>query len=193
MVTKATDARTRAGPVPDRSGVRTPSARVVAESVTDPELPMLTLHDLGVLRAVRTQGGQVIVTITPTYLGCPAIAEMRAELTRRLHAAGYEHVDVRTELRPPWTSDDITEHGRRVLSEHGIAPPGAAPQVCRGPAPQASHGPVPLVLGSRAPEVNCPQCGSAETVELSRFGSTACKALYRCRSCTEPFEHLKAI
>jgi ring-1,2-phenylacetyl-CoA epoxidase subunit PaaD len=159
--------------------------RAIAETVTDPELPMLTLHDLGVLRDVRVEGDRVVVSITPTYSGCPAMAEMRADLAGRLRAAGYDRVQVRVVLSPPWTSDDITEHGRRVLAEHGIAPPG--------PAPRRSPGPVPLTLGTRPPAVACPQCGSPDTVETSRFGSTACKALYRCRACAEPFEHLKAI
>jgi ring-1,2-phenylacetyl-CoA epoxidase subunit PaaD len=161
------------------------NARAIAQTVTDPELPMLTLHDLGVLRDVREEGDRVVVSIAPTYSGCPALAEMRADLTRRLRGAGYGNVDVRTVLSPPWTTDDITEHGRHVLADHGIAPPGAAPRRVAGP--------VPLTLGARAARVDCPQCGSADTVEVSRFGATACKALYRCRACAEPFEHLKAI
>jgi ring-1,2-phenylacetyl-CoA epoxidase subunit PaaD len=162
----------------------TASARAVANEVRDPELPMLTLHDLGVLRDVRVDGDHVIVEITPTYSGCPAITEMRVDLVRALHDAGHEHVDVRTVLSPPWSSDDITEHGRHVLAENGIAPPG--------PAPKRQPGPVPLTLGA-APTVACPQCGSPDTERVSQFGSTACKALYRCRDCTEPFEHVKAI
>ena len=158
------------------------SARAVAEAVVDPELPMLTLHDLGVLRGVRTEGERVIVEITPTYSGCPAVAEMRADLTSRLRAAGYADVAVRTVLAPAWSSDDITEHGRRVLREHGIAPPGPAPRR-----------PAPLIIGARPPEVACPRCASADTERISQFGSTACKALYRCRTCAEPFEHVKAI
>lgn len=161
------------------------AARAVAETVTDPELPMLTLHDLGVLRDVRAEGERVVVEITPTYSGCPALTEMRVDLTRRLRAAGYADVDVRMVLSPPWTSDDITDHGRRVLAEHGIAPPG--------PASRRIQGPVPLTLGKPPPRTACPQCGSSDTVEISRFGSTSCKALYRCRSCAEPFEYLKAI
>lgn len=156
-------------------------ARTVAESVTDPELPMLTLHDLGVLRDVRTDGERVTVEITPTYSGCPAVAEMRAQLDASLRAAGYRDVEVRLVLSPPWTSDHITAHGRQVLAEHGIAPPGPAPRQ------------VALTLHTTAPEVACPRCGSSDTECLSRFGATACKALYRCRACAEPFEHLKAI
>jgi ring-1,2-phenylacetyl-CoA epoxidase subunit PaaD len=183
-------------------------ARAVAHTVTDPELPMLTLHDLGVLRGVHIEGvslhgetdghgdakadivdakggGTVVVEITPTYSGCPAMAEMRADLTRALYAAGFAHVEVRTVLSPPWTTDDITAHGREVLAEHGIAPPG--------PAPRRSAGPVPLTLGAPRTHVPCSRCGSRDTIETSRFGSTACKALYRCRACLEPFDHVKEI
>jgi ring-1,2-phenylacetyl-CoA epoxidase subunit PaaD len=161
-----------------------PDARVVAETVTDPELPMLTLHDLGVLRDVRVEADQVVVELTPTYSGCPAMAEMRADVTRRLHAAGYRDVEVRTVLNPPWTTDDVTARGRRLLAEHGIAPPG--------PAPRRSAGPVPLTLGRRPATVDCPQCGSSDTELVSQFGATPCKALYRCTTCREPFEHVKA-
>lgn len=115
-------------------------ARAVAEAVTDPELPMLTLADLGVLRDVETTAsGGVVVTITPTYSGCPALAEMRADLHRRLTEAGYTEVEVRTRLHPAWTTDWITERGRRKLAENGIAPPAAAPVA-------GGTGPVPLTL-----------------------------------------------
>ncbi|MEP7179793.1 MAG: 1,2-phenylacetyl-CoA epoxidase subunit PaaD [Pseudonocardiales bacterium] len=159
-------------------------AHEIAAAVTDPELPMLTLHDLGVLRDVRLEGGRVIIEITPTYSGCPAMAEMRADLAARLGAAGYRDVDVRTVLSPPWTTDDITERGRRVLADHGIAPPGAAPRRARGP--------VPLSLGVRPASVECPLCGSADTELVSQFGATSCKSLHRCAVCREPFEHVKA-
>ena len=160
--------------------------RAVAERVVDPELPLLTLADLGVLRDVRTEDdGTVVVEITPTYSGCPAMGVMRADLVHALHAAGFRDVDVRTVLSPPWSSDWISQEGRRKLSAGGIAPPGAAP-------PRAP-GPVPLQLGGVRRVAACPQCGSPDTVELSEFGSTACKALRRCRSCAEPFEHVKEI
>ena len=158
------------------------SARAIAETVVDPELPMLTLHDLGVLRDVRIDGDRVIVEITPTYSGCPAMAEIRADLARRLRASGFGDVEVRTVLAPPWTSDDITEHGRHVLRAHGIAAPGPAPRR-----------PVALTLASRPIPVPCPRCGSTDTEAISQFGSTSCKALHRCLTCAEPFEYLKAI
>ncbi|WP_031052841.1 1,2-phenylacetyl-CoA epoxidase subunit PaaD, partial [Streptomyces sp. NRRL WC-3774] len=105
-------------------------ARHVAEQVPDPELPMLTLADLGVLRGVEITGdGRVVASLTPTYSGCPAMAEMRADVAGRLRAAGFERVEIRTVLDPPWTTDWITAAGRRKLAEHGIAPPGPAPRL----------------------------------------------------------------
>jgi ring-1,2-phenylacetyl-CoA epoxidase subunit PaaD len=162
------------------------TAAAVAATVTDPELPMLTLADLGVLRSVSESGGRVVVAITPTYTGCPAMDTMRDDLEHALVSAGYPDVEIRTQLSPSWSSDWITPDGRRKLAEAGIAPPGAAP---RRPAP----GPVPLTLTPPVTVVRCPLCGSADTEEQSRFGATACKALRRCRSCQEPFEHVKEI
>jgi ring-1,2-phenylacetyl-CoA epoxidase subunit PaaD len=159
--------------------------RAVAETVTDPELPMLTLADLGVLRDVRVSGDTVVVEITPTYSGCPAMGTMRADLVHALHAAGFGAVDVRTVLAPPWSTDWITAEGRRKLAQAGIAPPG--------PAPARGHGPVPLSLGPTRRTAACPLCGSPDTEEISEFGATACKALRRCLACREPFEHVKEI
>ena len=157
-------------------------ARAVAEQVLDPELPVLTLADLGVLRDVREADGTVVVTITPTYSGCPALDEMRADLRRKLLDAGYDRVEVRTVLAPAWTTDWISEEGRRKLAEHGIAPPQ-----------RAARGPVTLNLVPPQSRVPCPRCGSRRTMELARFSSTACKALRRCEDCREPFEHVKEI
>jgi ring-1,2-phenylacetyl-CoA epoxidase subunit PaaD len=168
-------------PVDNPVGCGQRAARAVAEQVLDPELPVLTLADLGVLRDVREVDGTVVVTITPTYSGCPALHEMRADLRRKLLDAGYEHVEIRTALAPAWTTDWISEDGRRKLAEHGIAPP------------QRKAGPVTLNLAPPASTVRCPRCGSARTTELSRFSSTACKALRRCEDCREPFEHVKEI
>jgi ring-1,2-phenylacetyl-CoA epoxidase subunit PaaD len=159
--------------------------RSVAETVTDPELPMLTLSDLGVLRDVRIEQGTVVVEITPTYTGCPAMGVMRADLVHALHRAGFPDVDVRTVLSPAWSTDWITADGRRKLAQAGIAPPGSAPE--RRP------GPVPLDLGPSRRVASCPLCGSPDTEEVSEFGATACTALRRCRQCQEPFEHVKEI
>jgi ring-1,2-phenylacetyl-CoA epoxidase subunit PaaD len=161
------------------------SALQVAETVTDPELPMLTLADLGVLRDVRTEDGVVVVEITPTYSGCPAMGVMRADLVHALHRAGFEQVDVRTVLSPAWTTDWISPEGRRKLAEAGIAPPG--------PAPVRPTGPVPLQLSPTRRTSACPVCGSSDTHQTSEFGPTACKALLRCRTCGEPFEMIKEI
>jgi ring-1,2-phenylacetyl-CoA epoxidase subunit PaaD len=157
----------------------------VAETVTDPELPMLTLADLGVLRDVRVEDGVVVVEITPTYSGCPAMGVMRADLLHALHGAGFGEVDVRTVLSPAWSSDWISAEGRRKLAAGGIAPPGKARH--------RSPGPVPLQLGPTRRSAACPQCGSPDTEQTSEFGPTACKALLRCRACGEPFEMIKEI
>jgi ring-1,2-phenylacetyl-CoA epoxidase subunit PaaD len=157
----------------------------VAETVTDPELPMLTLADLGVLRDVRVEDGTVVVEITPTYSGCPAMGVMRADLLQALRRAGFPDIDVRTVLSPAWSTDWISADGRRKLAAAGIAPPGQAP--VRG------AGPVPLQLGPSRRTAACPQCGSPDTVEQSEFSATACKALRRCLACGEPFEHVKEI
>jgi ring-1,2-phenylacetyl-CoA epoxidase subunit PaaD len=175
--------------VNERTAVTAPAAvdpRAVAETVVDPELPVLTLADLGVLRDVRIEpDGAVVVEITPTYTGCPAMGVMRADLLHALHRAGFERVDVRTVLAPAWSTDWITEEGRRKLAEAGIAPPGRAPE---RPA-----GPIPLQLGPPRRTARCPLCGSPDTEEFSEFGATPCTALRRCRACSEPFEHVKEI
>ena len=157
----------------------------VAATVTDPELPMLTLADLGVLRDVTVEpDGAVVAAITPTYSGCPAMATMRDDLVRTLQEAGYADVRVRTVLEPAWTTDWITAEGRRSLADAGISPPGPAPD--RG-------GPVALQLAPTRRAVHCPRCESSDVALVSEFGSTACKAMYRCRSCLEPFDHVKEI
>ncbi|MFE2216340.1 1,2-phenylacetyl-CoA epoxidase subunit PaaD [Streptomyces canus] len=161
------------------------AVRIAAE-VPDPELPMLTLADLGVLHGVEVMPeGTVVVRLTPTYAGCPAMAEMRAEVSARLLAAGFAEVRVVTVLDPPWTTDRITDEGRRKLAEQGIAPPG--PRKAPGPAPARTW----LSLSVEPPAVPCPRCASADTEEISHFAATACTALRRCRTCLEPFPHVK--
>lgn len=161
----------------------TATAWDVAAATPDPELPMLTIGDLGILRGVDESGGVVVATITPTYSGCPAMREIAADLEHRLRAAGYRHVAIRTQLAPAWTSDWISDAGRRKLAAAGITPPGPGPR---------RTGPIPLTLGHRA-AATCPRCGSSDTVQTAAFGATACKALHRCHSCGEPFEAIKAI
>jgi ring-1,2-phenylacetyl-CoA epoxidase subunit PaaD len=160
------------------------AAHRVAATVRDPELPALTVEDLGVLRQVEEQDGRVVVTITPTYSGCPALATMRDDLVRVLHDAGYPEVRVDVQLFPAWSSDDITAAGRAALAAAGLSVPGAAPR---------TTGPVPLTLLPPARAVRCPNCGSVRASLSSEFGPTACTALYRCDDCLEPFEHLKEI
>jgi ring-1,2-phenylacetyl-CoA epoxidase subunit PaaD len=172
----------------------------VAGAVPDPELPVLTLRELGVVRAVHAHGpDSVEVEMTPTYTGCPAVETMALDIERVLHAHGVRQVTVRTVLAPAWSTDDITDEGRRKLRESGIAPPR------RGVHTGPEAGPVAVAFGptrtsaaraSAAPPpepVRCPQCGSADTELLSRFSSTACKALRRCLACREPFDHFKEL
>jgi ring-1,2-phenylacetyl-CoA epoxidase subunit PaaD len=157
----------------------------VAAGTPDPELPMLTVADLGILRAVDVSADGVLVTITPTYSGCPAMREIGADVRRRLERAGFERVTVRTQLAPAWTSDWITSDGRRKLAAAGLAPP---------PAAAGRGGPVPLTLTSAPPESpGCPRCGSPRTRQTARFSATACKSLHRCEACGEPFETVKAL
>ena len=171
------------------------TARDVAETVRDPELPMLTLADLGILRDVSEVDGAVTVSITPTYTGCPAMDTMRDDLVRALRAVGFSRVEVRTVLRPAWSSDWISENGRRKLAEAGIAPPDPSGTQTSGANSSGarSSGPIPLTLSPPVRRVSCPRCGSADTEPVSHFGSTACKSLLRCHSCHEPFEHIKEI
>jgi ring-1,2-phenylacetyl-CoA epoxidase subunit PaaD len=148
-----------------------------AASVVDPEIRVVTVAELGILRDVDTVDGRVVVTITPTYSGCPAMDVIRRDIGQALAAHGYPDAEVRTVLHPAWSTDMISEAGRQKLAAAGIAPPSPV-----------GAGPVPLRLG-----VRCPRCGSPDTEELSRFGSTACKALWRCRACQEPFDRVKPL
>ncbi len=164
-------------------GPRTPAEAKVwtlLEDVTDPEIPVLTVADLGVLREVRTEGEVVEVVITPTYSGCPAMNTIESDIRHRLEDAGYGKVNVTTVLAPAWTTDWLSEAGRAKLAAFGIAPPAEASGSKRA-------------LFGDEPVVACPHCGSSETECVSQFGSTACKAHYRCRTCLEPFDYFKCI
>ncbi len=179
--------------------------RRLAGAVPDPELPVVTLEELGVLRRVQVLGpSRVEVDLTPTYTGCPAIETMSMDIERVLHAHGIVEVMVRPVLSPPWTTDDISDEGRRKLRESGIAPPRTQRAVEPVPVPlgptRTARTPVPE--NAAEPDtrpsaadavVRCPQCGSGDTELLSRFSSTACKALRRCLSCREPFDHFKEV
>ncbi|MGL9620079.1 1,2-phenylacetyl-CoA epoxidase subunit PaaD [Bradyrhizobium sp. U531] len=147
-----------------------------AASVVDPEIPVLTIADLGVLRDVALDGDHVEVAITPTYSGCPAMNMIALEIELALERAGFRQPKVRTVLSPAWTTDWMSDEGRQKLRAYGIAPP------------QASNSRRAL-FGEQA--VACPQCGSENTELLSEFGSTSCKALWRCKSCREPFDYFK--
>jgi len=147
-----------------------------AAQVVDPEIPVLTIADLGVLRDVTVTDEGVEVAITPTYSGCPAMNMIALEIELTLAREGIRNSKVRTVLSPAWTTDWMTEHGRQKLKDYGIAPPQA------GSGRRALFG---------EQQVACPQCGSIDTEVLSEFGSTSCKALWRCRSCREPFDYFK--
>jgi ring-1,2-phenylacetyl-CoA epoxidase subunit PaaD len=154
----------------------------IAATVCDPEIPVLTIADLGILRRVEAAGDAVRVTITPTYSGCPAMDAIRDDLKAAFAKEGYASVEVELVLAPAWTTDWMTDAGKAKLQEYGIAAPS-------GRAAAGGHsGPVRLSLA-----VKCPQCSSLNTKELTRFGSTSCKALYVCQDCKEPFDYFKVL
>lgn len=155
--------------------------RATVSAVPDPEVPVLTIADLGVLRDVTYDraAGRAVVTITPTYSGCPAMDAIRSDIVTALAGISVDDVEVRTVLAPAWTTDWMSDAGRRKLADFGIAPP---------PGSAEQRGAVAVALS-----VRCPQCGSLDTREVAHFGSTACKALFVCSSCREPFDHFKAL
>ncbi len=159
--------------------------RLVA-AIEDPEMPPLTLEDLGILRHVAQVGDQIVVTITPTYSGCPAVEVIEAMAIEAVTAAGHDDVRIERSLHPAWSTTWVTAAGRAKLASVGIAPPRPViVQIGAG----ADKGPR-LEPADPPP---CPRCGSAETELINRFGATACKALHRCRSCSEPFDHFKEL
>lgn len=160
-----------------------PQARLRAErvlgSVMDPEIPVLSIRDLGLIRSLEVEGNRIRVGITPTYSGCPATEVIRASVSEALRSSGFEPVEVFDVLSPPWSSADLTAEGRAKLAAYGIAPPEEPVHSVRA------------LSGGRPRQ--CPLCGSADVECVSEFGSTPCKALYRCRSCLEPFDYFKCL
>ncbi|MFL4473175.1 1,2-phenylacetyl-CoA epoxidase subunit PaaD [Paeniglutamicibacter sp. MACA_103] len=152
--------------------------REIAARVTDPEIPVLTIADLGILRDVEVEDGTVVVTITPTYSGCPAMDAITEDLGIVFKDSGYDSVRVNLVLSPAWSTDWMTESGKAKLQAYGIAPPTGT----------GHRGPVTLGMA-----VKCPQCHSLNTKELSRFGSTSCKSMYQCKDCLEPFDYFKVL
>ncbi|MEQ9331243.1 1,2-phenylacetyl-CoA epoxidase subunit PaaD [Thalassobaculum sp.] len=148
------------------------------DQVPDPEIPVISLVDLGIIRDLAWEGDALVVTVTPTYSGCPATAVINLEIENALHARGIARVELRRRLSPAWTTDWISDAGRRKLQGYGIAPPVAGTAGCN-------------LGGDAAPTVACPHCGSTATRLVSQFGSTPCKAAYRCTDCLEPFDYFK--
>lgn len=150
------------------------------ESIADPEIPVLSIIDLGILRSIQLkENGVIDIIITPTYTGCPAMDAISLDIRIKLLENGYTNFKVSSLLSPAWTTDWMTEEGKLKLKTYGIAPPGPKAQICGSD------------LFSEEESVQCPQCKSHHTVILSRFGSTACKALYQCQNCREPFDYFK--
>lgn len=149
------------------------------EEVNDPEVPVLSIVDLGIVRDVRREGNRVEVIITPTYSGCPAMDAIRMNIRMVLLQHGYTEAVITTVLSPAWTTDWMSNKGKEKLQAYGIAPPLPTQQVCH---PGLFH---------REEAIQCPRCNSYHTQRISEFGSTACKALYRCEDCKEPFDYFK--
>lgn len=150
-----------------------------AAEVVDPEIPVLSIAEMGILRGAGVEDGRAVVVLTPTYSGCPAMDMITGHVQRSLAQHGFDGGEVRTVLDPAWTTDWMSEGGKRKLEEFGIAPPVARTE---------RSGPIPVALS-----VRCPRCGSLDTTQLTRFGSTSCKSLYQCRACAEPFDYFKVL
>ena len=178
-----TDACCGRDPAPPRAGEerpRGPSIAAILEilaEVLDPEIPVLSVLDLGIVRDVELRGEEAIVTVTPTYSGCPATAVIAIEIEETLRRRGVENLRVTSQLSPAWTTDWIGEKAREKLKAYGIAPPVSGAR-CVGDL--------------KNPVVECPHCGSTATEQVARFGSTPCKASWRCRDCLEPFDYFKS-
>ncbi|MFJ4290431.1 1,2-phenylacetyl-CoA epoxidase subunit PaaD [Cupriavidus sp. NPDC089707] len=176
-------------PAKATADARVAQAWAALEAVPDPEIPVVSIRDLGILRGIAADAdGTLEVTITPTYSGCPAMSQIAEDIGHALDAAALTPWRLRTVLAPAWTTDWITPAARERLREFGIAPPGQ----CGAPAPAQPLRFAPRAEHAGAPDrVACPRCGSVHTQEISRFASTACKALYRCLDCREPFDYFK--
>lgn len=150
----------------------------ILEDVKDPEVPVLSVIDLGIVRSVKTGEDAIDITITPTYSGCPAMDVISMDIRLKLIEKGYRNVSIRQQLSPAWTTDWMSEEGKQKLKAFGIAPPNPKQQFC-------------TIEMFRQEAVQCPRCNSYHTELISQFGSTACKALYRCLDCKEPFDYFK--
>ncbi len=164
---------------PKRATPGTEKVWRLLEEVMDPEVPVLSVVDLGIIRGVTVEDQSVEVVITPTYTGCPAMDVISMQVRMTLLSNGYGPVTIRTELSPAWTTEWMSQSGREKLKAYGIAPPNPKQQVC-----------MPEFF-AREEAVQCPHCQSWHTIRISEFGSTACKALYRCEDCQEPFDYFK--
>lgn len=165
----------------ERPALTPESAWAALGAVPDPEIPVISVVELGIVRAVEIDGDAACVALTPTYSGCPATELIEAAIVSALRAAGARNVTVRRQLAPAWSTDWIAPAARERLAAYGIVPP-------QGGAAERAEQPLRFV-----PRLACPRCGSGDTERLSEFGSTACKALYRCRACAEPFEYFKPL
>ncbi|HET6994864.1 MAG TPA: 1,2-phenylacetyl-CoA epoxidase subunit PaaD [Chitinophagaceae bacterium] len=163
------------------SNLATGEAKIfsILQAVHDPEVPVLSVTDLGIIRDVKDLGNSVEITITPTYSGCPAMDVISMNIRLALISHGYKNVIIKQVLSPAWTTDWMTEEGKQKLKEYGIAPPNPKQQVCNQD------------LFAPDEAVQCPHCNSYHTHRISEFGSTACKALYQCDDCREPFDYFK--
>lgn len=155
------------------------AVRPILEGVFDPEIPVLNVVDMGVVRKAEEKDDQWLITITPTYSGCPAMKVINDDIVTAMQEAGYKNVEVKEVLQPAWTTDWLTEDAKRKLKAYGIAPP------------QGSVDKNTLLEGQK--QIQCPQCGSYNTKMVSQFGSTACKSLYQCNDCKEPFDYFKCL
>lgn len=156
-------------------------AREVIAAVSDPEIPAVSIVDLGIVRSIEECDGEILVTITPTYSGCPAMQLIENSIGETLRASGIDHFKIVKTLSPAWTTEWITETGRQKLLDAGISPPGALSQHAR------------IIFDLTPRDVRCPLCGSSKTQVTSEFGSTPCKAYYHCSNCSSTFEYFKPL